>query len=469
MTSRRLTPATMAAAMASLALLAASLAAPATASGATGTAAATDAAPTFYRDVLPLLQDNCQECHRPSGANYGGMRAPMAFVDYPATRPWARSIARQVESRTMPPWHADPMHNGVFSNERVLSDVEIATFTRWAAAGAPAGNPADAPPPRQWTVTEGWVIGEPDLVVTMPEPFLVEDDVVDLYAAFSVDLTEEMLPEDAWVVAFQCKPDSEVIHHFNLHLLEPDENGELPPPPEFPTAEQIAPSADRAGRYMGGVSSGTDANRYPEGYGFLLKKGSRVTFDIHYHKEPGAGTAVWDRSAIGFKVVEGPLENLNGGLRPLMDFTFAIPPNVESYQVGPVSQIAQSDVDVVTLMPHMHMRGKAAKFEAFYPDGTSEVLLSVPHYDFEWQTVYYFKEKKRIPKGTRIEYTAWYENSAEKAARYGFDHTREVRFGQPSTDEMMMGFILSAPVADDGESSGEIESRGETTGERRDD
>jgi hypothetical protein len=456
MNPRRSTPAKTAAHLATVALLAATLAASATV-GRAGSGGAVDPAPTFYGDVLPLLQDNCQECHRPSGANYGGMRAPMAFVEYAATRPWAKSIARQVESRAMPPWHADPMHNGTFSNERVLDDAEIATFTRWAATGAPAGDPADAPRPREWPSDEGWVLGVPDLVVTMPEPYLVGDDVEDLYAAFSVDLTEEMLPEDAWVVAFQCKPDSEVIHHFNLHLLEPDENGELPPPPEFPTAEQIAPSADRAGRYMGGVSSGTDANRYPEGYGFLLKKGSRVTFDIHYHKEPGAGTAVWDRSSIGFKFVEGPLKNLNGGLRPLMDFTFAIPPGAENHQVGPISQVAQSDVDVVTLMPHMHMRGKAAKFEAFYPDGTSEVLLSVPNYDFEWQTVYYFKEKKRLPKGTRVEYTAWYENTAEKGARYGFDHTREVRFGQPSTDEMMMGFILSAPAEDEDEDGGETE------------
>ncbi|HVS64582.1 MAG TPA: hypothetical protein VMT85_13890 [Thermoanaerobaculia bacterium] len=407
-----------------------------------------DAAPTYYRDVLPVLQEHCQECHRPSGANYGGMRAPMAFVDYASTRPWAKSIVRQVETRTMPPWHADPMHNGTFANERVLSEAEIATLTGWAAAGAPAGEAADAPEPREWKVEGGWVIGEPDLVVTMPEPYLVGDDVEDLYAAFSVVLTEEMLPQDAWVVAFQCKPDSEVIHHFNLHLLAPDENGELPPPPEFPTDAQIAPSADRAGRYMGGVSSGTDANRYPDGYGFLLKKGSRVTFDIHYHKEPGEGTGVWDQSSIGFKLVEGPLKNLGGGLRPLMDFTFAIPPNDPSHQVGPVTAVAEADLEVISLMPHMHMRGKSARFEAFYPDGTSEVLLWVPNYDFEWQTVYYYQDKKRIPAGTRIEYTAWYENSAEKAARYGFDSNRTVRFGQPSTDEMMMGFVMSA-VAED--------------------
>jgi hypothetical protein len=427
-------------------LLALGVAAAAATGTAPGRAGEADTEPTFHRDVLPVLQTHCQECHRPAGANYGGMRAPMSFLDFASARPWARAIARQVEARAMPPWHADPMHNGTFANERVLADREIETLVRWAAAGAPEGDPADAPEAREWTVEDGWLIGEPDLVVTMPEPYLVADDVEDLYAAFSVDLTGEMLPHDVWVVAFQCKPDSEVIHHFNLHVLEPDEHGQLPPPPEFPTDAQIAPSRDRAGRYMGGVSSGTDANRYPEGYGFLLEKGSRVTFDIHYHKEPGAGTAVWDQSSIGFKLVPGPLKNLSGGLRPLMDFTFAIPPNADSHQIGPLSEVAAADLDVISLMPHMHMRGKAAKFEAFYPDGTSEVLLWVPNYDFEWQTVYYFREKKRIPKGTRVEYTAWYENSAEKAARYGFDNEETVRFGQPSTAEMMMGFVMSAPA-----------------------
>jgi hypothetical protein len=413
------------------------------AAGAAGTPSdGAGAPPTFHRDVAPLLQSHCQECHRPAGSNYGGMRAPMSLVSYDEARPWAKSIAKQVQSREMPPWDAAPRHNGVFRNERVLADAEIATLVRWAEAGAPAGDPDDAPPPRRFEASGGWVIGQPDLVVPMPEPYLVGDDVRDLYAAFSVVLTEDVLPEDAWVVAFQCQPDSDIIHHFNLHVLEPGPDGTLPPPPEFPKDDEIAPQG--AGRYMGGVSSGSEANAYPPGYGFLLKKGSRVTFDIHYHKEPGAGTAVWDRSSIGFRFVPGPLKDLAGGLRPLMKFDFAIPPGADSYQLGPISQVAQHDVDVIALMPHMHMRGKAAKFEAFYPDGTSEVLLEVPQYDFEWQTVYYYKDLKRIPKGTRVEFTAWYENSAEKGAKYGFDATETVRFGQPSDAEMMMGFFMSA-------------------------
>ncbi len=407
-------------------------------------------APTFYGDALPVIQQHCQDCHRPAGANYGGMRAPMALTTYAETRPWARSIARTVARREMPPWDAHPQHDGTFANERVLDASEIETLVNWVAAGAPAGDIADAPPAREYPSSGGWLVGEPDLVVTMPEPYFVEDDVEDLYAAFSYVLTEEDLPEDRWVVAFQCKPDSEIIHHFNLHLLEPDEHGELPPPPEFPNQDQIAPSPENAGNYMGGVSSGSDANRYPEGFGFLLRKGSRVTFDIHYHKEPGAETGVWDQSSIGFVFADEPVRrSLGSGLRPIMNFTFAIPPGAANHQVGPYATVAQSDTDIIALMPHMHMRGKSARFEAFYPDGTSEVLLDVPQFDFSWQTVYYYDELKRIPKGTRVEYTAWYDNSSEKAALYGFDSNRTVRFGQPSTDEMMMGFMMSAAAVDE--------------------
>ena len=395
---------------------------------------ATDAGTvTFYEHVLPVLQENCQECHRPEGANYGGMRAPMAFMSYDDTRPWAKSIARQVASREMPPWDAALEHKGTFANERVLEDEEIDLITRWAESGAKQGDQSKAPPAKEFKTAGGWLIGEPDLVVTMPEPYTVSDDTEDIYTAFSVDLTEEMMPEDRWVTAFQCKPDSSVIHHFNLHVLEPDENGKLPDElPEFPKNGQIAPQ--QAGNYMGGTSSGSEANRYPEGFGFLLKKGSRITFDIHYHKEPGPGTAVADQSSIGFIFSEEPLErSLGSGISPLMKFDFAIPANTTDYQVGPLSTVARKDTDLIGLMPHMHLRGQKAKFEAFYPDGTSEVLLWVPKYDFSWQTVYYYKEMKRLPKGTRVEYTAWFDNSAENGARAGFDSNREVRFG-PTLD-----------------------------------
>jgi hypothetical protein len=407
-------------------------------------------APTFYRDVLPLLQENCQECHRAAGTNYGGLVAPMALTTYEETRPWAKAIVRQVESGEMPPWDADRRHHGVFANERSLDESEIATLVRWAASGAPAGDPAAAPPPKVFANQDGWMIGEPDLVLPMPQPFTVGDDVADLYTAFYVDLDDSQLPEDMWITGFQCKPGSAIVHHFNAHILAPVD-GKLPAFGGFPKEGELAPPG--AGQYIGGTASGTDANVFPEGFGLLLKKGSRVTFDVHYHKEPGPGTAVTDLSHIGFKLTSTPPKRQLGtgaaGRGPLAVYTIAIPPGATDYKLGPVSRTFPNAVDIFALMPHMHMRGSAATFEAFYPDGTSEVLLHVPRYDFGWQTVYRYRVLKRIPAGTRIEFTAWYENTEERGARFGFDPEQTVTFGPESTDEMMMGFVSAALAVED--------------------
>jgi hypothetical protein len=320
---------------------------------------------------------------------------------------------------------------------------------RWVDGGAAKGNPKDAPEPRKFQSTDGWLIGEPDLIVPMPEPFVVGDEISDLYTAFEVDLSEAQLPQDAWITAFQCKPGSPIIHHFNCHLLAPDANGKLPPPRASALSSELAPVG--AGQYIGGVSSGTDAGPYPEGFGVPIKKGSRVTFDIHYHKEPGPGTGITDLSAMGFKLTFKEPKRTIGGVPALMQFNINIPPREASYQMGPVKTTLQTDTDILGLMPHAHMRGDKAKFEAFYPDGTSEVLLYVPTYDFAWQTVYYYNDIKRLPKGTRVEYTAWYNNSPEMAAIRGFDSEQRVTFGQKSTDEMMMGFLMASPVPADGE------------------
>jgi hypothetical protein len=282
------------------------------------------AEPTFFKDILPILQENCQECHRAAGANFGGMVAPMALTSYDEVRPWAKSIVEQITAREMPPWDADASHRGQFSNERSLTDDEIALIQQWVAQGAKRGNPTDAPEPREFASYDGWLIGEPDLVVAMPEPFHVGDDINDLYTAFEVDLTAADLPADAWITAFQCKPGSKIIHHFNCHLLPPDQDGKLPPHRDSPISESVAPVG--AGQYIGGVSSGTDANAYPEGFGVPLEMGSRVTFDIHYHKEPGPGTAVSDVSHIGFKLTRTEPERVLGGISPLMRFDINIAP-----------------------------------------------------------------------------------------------------------------------------------------------
>lgn len=402
---------------------------------------------TFHKDVLPILQENCQDCHRPSGKNFGGMIAPMSLITYEETRPWAPLMAQRVESREMPPWDTHADFNGIFSNERTLNEQEIATIVAWANAGAPEGDRADAPAPRVIPETQGgWLEGLPDLIVDIPIAFSVGDDVDDIYTAFTVDLNEEMLPDDVYIQGFQTKPGVKFIHHFNAHILAPDENGELPPPPPQGESDSVAPTG--AGLYLGGMASGSEANMYPIGYGAPLLKGTRVTFDIHYHKHPGPGTgAVDDKSQIGFYFTKEPPKSAVSG-STMMRFDIDIPPGESEYIMEKTSSPIASDSEIVLLMPHMHTRGRAAKFEVLYPDGSSEQLIDVPRYDFSWQTVYYYKEMKPLPKGSRLKYTAWYDNSPEYSLQRGFDPEQRVRFGQKSSDEMMMGFVMLAPIVE---------------------
>jgi len=367
------------------------------------------ARPTFTKDVLPILQENCQACHRPQGLNLGGMVAPMPLTTYAEARPWAKSIARVVQARYMPPWHAAPDQHGVFEGERTLTEAEIETLTRWVSTGAAAGAAEDAPPPVEFPSDEsGWVIGKPDLVIKLPEPYLVEDDVEDQYVTIPVRLTEEMLPEDRWIKAVEFRPGSEVVHHI------------------------IA-------RPIGGIAPGYQPKVYPDGVSALLRKGSTVAFQMHYHKEPGPGTAVYDQSEVAVRFYE-PGEEIRYVIEgdPLGTFRFVIPAGESNYS-DEASYTFAKDAQILSFNPHMHLRGKAAKYVAVFPDGSEKVLLDVPHYDFNWQTTYTFKEPVQVPAGTRIDLTLWWDNSAENEANP--DPTVEVRWGRPTTAEMGFGWM----------------------------
>lgn len=380
---------------------------------------------TFTRDVLPILQENCQACHRPLGANVMGMVAPMSFTTYEETRPWAKAIARQVAERRMPPWHAAPELAGVFANERTLTDEEVATLVSWARTGARRGPAPDVPAHRPSTsdVAPGaeWTLGEPDLVVAFDEPFFVDDSVRDVYETLVVTLTEDELAEDRWIQAMEFQPGSQAVHH--IVIFTDDERESM----GFPVG------------MLGGMGPGTDATVFPPGFGRLLRRGTTIYFNMHYHKEPGPGTGVWDHSRIAFKFHTAPVRHqVHWGAVGTM--SFAIPPYAENFPVTARETFAR-DTLLLALFPHTHLRGKASRYTAFYPDGTQEVLLDVPRYDFNWQTNYIYKTPKRIPAGTRIEVTMWYDNSEARRQLAGIDPSRTVRWGQPTTDEMMYGWI----------------------------
>jgi len=365
--------------------------------------------PTFTRDVLPIMQTNCQDCHRPEGLDMGGMVAPMSLRTYEEVRPWARSIARKVTNREMPPWHVSEAQWGVFENERVLTEVEVATINRWVTAGAPRGLAEDAPPPVDFGLTRGWAIGEPDLVLKMPVNYVVKDEIEDEYATFRAVLTEEQLPEDRWIKAVQFKSTGSFVHHIIM-------------------------------RPIGGIAPGYAPRINPPGRGSLLRKGTEVAWQMHYHKEPGEGTAVVDdntRVGIVFYKDGEIITHRNKGAS-MATRGFRIPAGDPNYSHDG-EYTFEEDAYITSFNPHMHLRGKAAKVVAYYPDGEEKLLLDVPNYDFNWQNSYIFKEPVFVPAGTRTHITLWWDNSADNPSNP--DPTKDVVFGRPTTAEMGFGFM----------------------------
>lgn len=390
-----------------------------------GFAAAADSTPatTFYRDVLPILQDNCQECHRPSGSKIYRGGVPMSLTTFEETRPWAKAIVRKTASKEMPPWDADEKFDGVFRNERGLTDAEIATLARWVDAGAPAGRAEDGPPPRVWPDDdEGWSMPDPDLVLAMPEPYFVADDVEDIYTKHRLVLTADIFPEDRWVQAIEFRRGSDAVHHFNI-FVKGEHDEEL--------------RGD--GNYVGGATSGSPPHVWPEGYGTLLETGATLTFDVHYHKEQGAGTGLWDQSSIALKFATKPVAH-PVHFYPVSNYKFEIPAR-NPYWHDTAERVFDRDITVLGMLPHMHMRGREALYTAIYPGGKEEELLHVPDYDFDWQEIYWYRTPKVLPAGTRLKIDMWFDNSPEEAERWGFNADRDVTFGPESTDEMLMGFI----------------------------
>jgi hypothetical protein len=371
---------------------------------------------TYTKDVLPILQENCEVCHRPNGSNMGGMVAPMAFTSYQEARPWAKAIAKAAARRYMPPWHADPQHHGQFEGERGLTQNDIDTLVRWAETGAPRGNPKDAPEPLDWPEVNGWTIGEPDLVVSMPEPYFVPDDLVDETKYFPMTLTDEMLSEDRWIKSVEFRPGSEVVHHI---ICTP----------------------------FGGIAPGNAPSEYRDGYSAKVEKGAQVVWNMHYHKEAGPGTGMWDRSSVGVRFYpEGYTPEHVLTTIPLGPFDFKIPAGDPNYSAG-ASYTFAKDALINSMMPHMHYRGKSVNYQLEYPDGSTETLLSVSRYDFNWQTSYRFIEPKAVPAGTTVHLTGVWDNSADNP--FNPDPTKTITWGEATDEEMLFGWVSFTNVNED--------------------
>ena len=400
------------------------LAAAATASAATNTTV------TFYKDVLPVLQKDCQSCHRP------GEAAPMSFLTYDSTRPWAKAIKTAVISKKMPPWFADP-HFGKFSNDRTLNQAAIDTLVAWADNGAAAGNAADAPKPVAWT--DGWRIGKPDMVIRMPAAFAVP-------AKGTVDYQYVILPsgftEDKYIQMAEARPgDPSVVHHILAFVREPGN----PWLKGMPKGVAFIPhehggEGGGAGDMLAGYAPGTLPNILRPGTAKLMPAGSDIVLQIHY---TATGKATTDLSEVGliFSTIK-PTERVLTLAAATQDF--AIPPGNSNYQVDAKLKL-EDDATLINMVPHMHFRGKDFEYRVTYPSGEKETLLAVPHYDFNWQLEYDLAQPRLLPKGTLIECTAHYDNSS--ANKFNPDPTKEVHYGEQTWEEMMFGFFdVSVPM-----------------------
>jgi hypothetical protein len=379
---------------------------------------------TYHEDVVPVLQRHCQTCHRP------GEAAPFSMLTYKDTRPWASSMKRAAVSRKMPPWHADPTV-GHFGNDRRLSQEEIDVIARWADAGAPEGDPKKAPAPL--TFVEGWNIGTPDKILEMPQAFSVP-------ATGTIDYQWIVMPlgleKDTWIEGVEVRPgDRSVVHHVIAFYRRPGSNWLVDAKPGIPTPKGSGDSeAGMSDGAIGGYVPGLPAARLASGRAILLPAGSDIVLQVHYN---ATGKATTDRTKVGIVYAKQDVVERSFQIG-LVNPGFVIPPGDPNYRVDAETTI-DSDLRVLAFTPHMHLRGKSFEFRAVLPDGSREVLLRVPKYDFNWQLTYELAQERVFPKGTKFEATATFDNSENN--RFNPDPKASVRFGDQTWDEMMVGFI----------------------------
>jgi hypothetical protein len=403
---------------------------------------------TYNKDVLPILQKNCQSCHRP------GQVAPMSFLSYTQVRPWAKAMKAAVLSKKMPPWFADQEY-GHFMNDRSLTANDVNTIAKWADSGAAEGDAKDAPPPVEWPA-DGWDI-QPDLIVKGPEtavPAHPKNNVVE----WSYITVPSGITEDTWITSMQIRPsEPSIAHHicvfFKPHA--PDVKYNVPYWYDRKRDENGSAVVAEAGINGRGIpDSVTEGSNGIEGCyvpgqltqdyrifnaGKLLKAGTDIVFQVHYTPN---GKDMIDGPRIGFTVSRQPPQRRYvsfGMSAPSDPKNFAIPPNDGNWASPPAEAVFTQDAELVYMFPHMHVRGKDMTYRLTYPDGTTETILNVPHYDFNWQLGYDVAKPIRVPKGTKLVVTAHYDNSANN--KFNPDPSKTVYYGDMTWEEMMFPFF----------------------------
>lgn len=417
------------------------------------------AAPTFSKDIAPIFYSRCVTCHRPNDI------APMSLLDYQSIRPWAKAIREAVLTRKMPPWFADP-HWGEFSNDARLSAAEIETIKAWVDDGAKEGDPKDLPPAPVFV--EGWRLGKPDIVVDIGQDFAVKAGN-DAYEHFVVPTH---FTHGIWIRAAEIRPGNrKVVHHVHVSVVE-DASQAGPTSIEAMTGlnkflihdgnltrvRADAPVLDNAcaanapdlpyihGFQEGALASflpGRSPDVFPEGSAKWIPPGSKFEFVIHYAKTSRENQT--DRTAVGLYLAPGPPETELRRM-DLRNFFFRIPPGDPNHEVKRCYSF-EKDKLLLSITPHMHYRGHDVTYELVRPDGRHEILLVVPHYNFNWQLVYRFKEPVRVEKGATLIVTTHYDNSPNNPANP--DPASAIRWGDKTEEEMMTSWIeyVDAPPA----------------------
>jgi hypothetical protein len=367
---------------------------------------------TYTKDVAAIFYKSCTGCHRP------GEIAPMSLLTYKDARPWAKSIREKVVNKEMPPWHADPNH-GEWLNDRRISQQAIDTIAAWVNGGAKEGDLKDLPPMPQYT--EGWRIGKPDETFSVPEQSVPADGVVN-YQYLTVPTNYK---EDRWITSAEIRSTGrDAVHHVIVFVQEPG-------------------TTRAEGRLLVGVAPGEDPTIFAPGFARKVPAGSNLVFQIHYTPN---GKAVKDVTTVGL-IYAKTQPKYTVVTRPVLQTRFTIPAGDPNYEVKSSFTFNES-AHLYSFMPHMHLRGKDFEYRVVFPDGTSKILLSVPKYDFSWQTYYIMKDPIAVPKGTKIECTAHFDNSTNN--KYNPDPTKEVRWGDQTWEEMMIGwmsFVYDNPPA----------------------
>ena len=379
---------------------------------------------TYCRDVAPILQRQCQTCHR------SGEIGPMALTSYAQAAAWRGDIKRYTQSHVMPPWKADP-NAGDFQDARRLSNKEITTLAKWADSGAPEGDPKDLPAPAHFH--DGWPLGKPDLVLQPDRPYHVDADGPDVYRCFVLptDFTH-----DRYVGAVDVQPGNRaVVHHVIAFIDGTGASARLDGHEKEPGYTSFGGIGFMPTGALGGWAPGITAHYLPAGVATQVPAGARVVLQVHYHKD---GKPETDLSRIGVYFAQGPVEKALYVIP--MIHGLQIPPGDAHYTVKTTSVASPVNFHLVAITPHMHLLGKKMKVTATLPSGKQIPLVSVSDWDFNWQATYYYKKALALPQGTRVTMTAVYDNSPRNP-RNPNSPPKLVTWGEQTTDEMCIAFL----------------------------